>query len=89
MYQAWRSEVASRGNVEYKLNHEVTRVISRTAKKNGPVQIEYKAADGGLEANVEVATFDELILAVDADAALKLLKSEATWMEKRVLGGVK
>ncbi|CDO76022.1 hypothetical protein BN946_scf184665.g14 [Trametes cinnabarina] len=89
VYQAWRSEIASRGNVEYKLNHEVLRVVSRTAKKDGPVQIEFKVAEGDLETAPQIAAFDELILAIDADSALKLLGKEATWMEKRVLGSVK
>ncbi|KAH9895234.1 FAD/NAD-P-binding domain-containing protein [Cubamyces lactineus] len=88
VYQAWRDEVASRGNVTFKLNHEVLRVVSRTAK-DGPVQIEYKAAEGGLETEPQIAAFDELILAIDADSALKLLGNEATWIEKRVLGNVK
>ncbi|KAI0364448.1 FAD/NAD-P-binding domain-containing protein [Pilatotrama ljubarskyi] len=89
VYQAWKSETASRGNVDFKLNHEVIRVVSRTAKKDGPVQIQYKVADGDLETAPQIAAFDELILAVDADSALKLLGKEATWMEKRVLGSVK
>ena len=81
-------EVASNGNVTFKLNHEVLRVVSRTAK-DGPVQIEYKVAEGGLKTEPQVAAFDELILAVDADSALKLLGKEATWIERRVLGNVK
>ncbi|KAI0674921.1 FAD/NAD-P-binding domain-containing protein [Trametes maxima] len=89
VYQAWRSEVSSRGNVEFRLNHEVLRVVTRTAKKDGPVQIEYKISDGHLETTPQIAAFDELILAVDADAALKLLGKEATWIEKKVLGNVK
>ncbi|OJT10958.1 hypothetical protein TRAPUB_12520 [Trametes pubescens] len=89
VYQAWKSEVASRGNVDFKLNHEVIRVVSRTAKKNGPVQVEYKIAAGDLETAPQVDAFDELILAVDADATLNLLGKEATWMERRILGSVK
>ncbi|KAH9859028.1 FAD/NAD-P-binding domain-containing protein [Lenzites betulinus] len=89
VYQAWKSEIASHGSVDFQLNHEVVRVISRTAKKDGPIQIEYKAADGGEDAVPRVAAFDELILAVDAGAALKILATEATWIERRVLGSVK
>ncbi|KAH7889113.1 hypothetical protein F5I97DRAFT_1941780 [Phlebopus sp. FC_14] len=33
--------------------------------------------------------FDELILAVDADAALKMLGEDASWLERKVLGNVK
>lgn len=34
-------------------------------------------------------TFDEIILAADADSSLRMLGSEATWMERKVLGNVK
>ena len=33
--------------------------------------------------------FDEIIFAADADACLKVLGKQATWMEKHVLGNVK
>ncbi|KAH7922328.1 hypothetical protein BV22DRAFT_1113952 [Leucogyrophana mollusca] len=33
--------------------------------------------------------FDELVMAVDADSALKILGLDAGWMERRVLGNVK
>ncbi|OCH84894.1 FAD/NAD-P-binding domain-containing protein [Obba rivulosa] len=89
VYQGWQSEIASRGNVTFKLNHEVLRVVSRSSKKQGTVQIEYKISDGEIETHPQSADFDELILAVDADSALKLLGKEASWMEKKVLGSVK
>ncbi|KAI0743733.1 FAD/NAD(P)-binding domain-containing protein [Daedaleopsis nitida] len=89
VYQAWKEETASRGNVEFKLNHQVIRVVSRTAKKEGPVRIEYQVSDGDFESEPQIGVFDELILALDADSALKLLGKEASWKEKRVLGNVK
>ncbi|KAI0745541.1 FAD/NAD-P-binding domain-containing protein [Earliella scabrosa] len=89
VYQAWREEIASRGNVEFKLNHPVLQVLSRTAKKDGPVRIQYHVSDGDLQTEPQIAVFDELILAIDADSALKLLGKQASWMEKRVLGSVK
>lgn len=55
----------------------------------GPVQIEYKASEGDLEGAIQTASFDELILAIDADSALRLLSRQASWFEKRVLGSVK
>ena len=64
-------------------------MLSRTAKKDGPVRIRYQVSDGQLHSEPQVAVFDELILAIDADSALKLLGKEASWMEKRVLGNVK
>lgn len=64
------------------------QVLSRTAKKDGPVRIQYQISDGDFQ-KPQVAVFDELILAIDADSALKLLGKEASWKEKRVLGNVK
>lgn len=90
MYEAWKEEVASRGNVTFKLGHEVVEVISRHAKGNsssGPVQIKYKVSKDGQESLEEF--FDELILAVDADSCLKLLGKQSTWMERKILGNVK
>ena len=89
MYQAWREEISSRGNVDFKLGHEVCRVLSRNAKKDGLVRIEYKEGEGEDASEPTIAVFDELILAIDADSALKVLGNEATWKEKRVLGSVK
>jgi predicted NAD/FAD-binding protein len=37
----------------------------------------------------QTAEFDSLILATDANNALTMLGKEASWMERRVLGGVK
>lgn len=89
-YQAWKTETESRGNVTFKLRHEVIRVVSRDSKaKAGAVQIEYRVKEGDLETKEQTANFDQIILAIDADSCLKLLGKEATWMEKRVLGNVK
>lgn len=91
VYQAWKSEISSRANVNFKLNHTVTRVVSRkaSASKTGPVQIEYRSSQGVMDEAVQTASFDELILAIDSDSALRLLGRQASWMEKRVLGSVK
>ena len=87
MYEAWKEETASRGSVTFMLGHKVLRVASRSAKgADGPVRIEYC---GPGEDGPCTAAFDELVLAVDADEALKLLGKEATWRERRVLGNVK
>lgn len=53
------------------------------------MQIEFQASPDSTEDDPRVAAFDELILAVDADSALKLLGKEATWKERMVLGSVK
>lgn len=93
VYHAWKIEIASRGNVTFELGHEVVAVVSRSSKgkasDSSPVDIKYKISRDDLETNFQVAAFDELILAVDADTALKLLGNNATWMEKKVLGNVK
>ncbi|KAI0790632.1 FAD/NAD-P-binding domain-containing protein [Abortiporus biennis] len=97
VYESWKIETASRGNVNFKLNHNVLRVVSRStsssssdSNSSGPIQIEFIPTTENLEERVtQTANFDELILAIDADSALKLLGEEATWMEKRVLGSVK
>ena len=87
MYEAWKEETESRGSVTFMLGHKVLRVASRSAKgADGPVRIEYC---GPGEDGPRTAAFDELVLAVDADEALKLLGKEATWRERRVLGNVK
>ena len=66
------------------------RVVTRKSKsKAGSVEIEYKISDGSLETALQTAHFDQIILAIDADSALKLLGKEATWMERRILGNVK
>lgn len=88
--QAWRSEIASQGNVTFKFNHEVRCIVSRNSKDpKGPIQIEYIIAAESTETAPQTAHFDQLILAIDADSSLKLLRNEATFMEKRVLGNVK
>ncbi|KAH9831268.1 FAD/NAD-P-binding domain-containing protein [Rhodofomes roseus] len=92
VYEAWKTEAASRGNVNFRLGHEVVEVMSRHAKGgtngSGPVHIKPKYSRDGQE-SLEEEFFDELILAVDADSCLKLLNKQSTWMERKVLGNVK
>ncbi|KAI0074371.1 FAD/NAD(P)-binding domain-containing protein [Panus rudis PR-1116 ss-1] len=93
VYEAWKKETETTGNTTFKFNHEVLQIKSRNAKLSdqttGPVQIEYIVSEGDLHTAPQTACFDELILAIDADSALKVLGKEASWMEKRVLGSVK
>ena len=89
-YQAWKTEIASRGSVIFKLNHEILRVVSRCSKsKDGAVQIEYKISTDSPDIEPQTSYFDEIIFAIDADSCLKILGKEATFMEQRVLGNVK
>lgn len=91
VYKAWKSETSSRGNVTFKLNHEVLAIKTRCTRgaDGGPVVIQYRVSDGTFTSETLIANFDEIILAIDADSALKLLGSEASWMERQVLGRVK
>lgn len=95
LYAAWKDKVQENGNVQIVTNREVLRV-KRTKEKvqvwsretNGTDlgQMVVEKDGGGAEILEE---FDEIIIAVDADAALKILGDDASWMEKKVLGNVK
>lgn len=56
---------------------------------DGAVQIEYRVVGNGLKTDPKLVHFDQIIMAIDADSCLKLLRSEATFFERRVLGNVK
>ncbi|KZT71023.1 FAD/NAD(P)-binding domain-containing protein [Daedalea quercina L-15889] len=91
VYEAWKMEAASRGNVTFKLGQEVVEILSRHAKGNiasDPVHVRSKITKDGQE-DFQEDLFDELILAIDADSCLKLLGKQSTWMERKVLGNVK
>ncbi len=76
--------------MQFKIHHQVLRVVSRNAKEDGgPVRVEFQKSLNYTKTNSLLATFDELILAIDADSALNLLGKEATWKERMVLGNVK
>ncbi|KAH8108063.1 FAD/NAD-P-binding domain-containing protein [Cristinia sonorae] len=88
VYQAWMTNILTSGSVNFKLQHTVTRVVTRESKQAGVVHIEYRTSKGSND-TIHTDVFDELILAVDADSALRLLGQQASWMERRVLGSVK
>lgn len=79
-YGKWREDLESKG-VLIRTGTEVETVLSRS--KEG-VEIRIKDVVSG-DANDE--TFDELVLCVLADDALRILGKTATWREKLVLGG--
>jgi len=89
VYEAWRKYLISKG-VEIRLKTEVTEIVQR--KKNNvvlkfaPTKDEWVKGEGSGETT---ETFDQLIMAVDADSALKILKKQSTWRERRILGNVK
>jgi predicted NAD/FAD-binding protein len=79
-YQDWKADLESNG-VEIRLGTEVLSVTARTSEG---VLLEIN--DIGNEATTSEA-FDEMVLCVLADDALRLLGKHATWREKFVLGG--
>ncbi|KAL0959703.1 hypothetical protein HGRIS_011398 [Hohenbuehelia grisea] len=102
VYKRLKTEVESRGNVHIRLNTEVTGVdrsfkIKDEFGKREVVKVLYRRTKGTNndqavteyvgEEDEEV--YDEIIIACDADAALKVLGRDAGWLEKRVLGNVK
>jgi hypothetical protein len=96
LYSIWSDKVQESGNVSIALGQEVIRV-ERPKGTEGVVKV-YSRQTRGTDNNQEVVgpgdkinckEFDELILAVDADAAKVILGSGATWMEEKVLGNVK
>ncbi|KAN0103646.1 hypothetical protein V8E52_011784 [Russula decolorans] len=82
-YTAWQHKTEEPGNVIFLLGHEVTRVVSRTKQHT---VLEFLTPSSN---EPQTAEFDSLILATDANNALTILGKEASWMERRVLGGVK
>ncbi|KAF8321731.1 FAD/NAD-P-binding domain-containing protein [Clavulina sp. PMI_390] len=85
VYAAWAEENQKTHSVTYKLGCEVTSIVSRS--KKGGVVLEYKASLDGRDITTE--TFDKLVMACDADSALKILGKASTWRERKVLGSVK
>ena len=84
VYDAWREHIAERG-ADVRLETEVTQVVERAA---GSVKLKSKRLNVPGEGERE-DTFDEIIFAVDADSALKILGKQASWKERKILGNVK
>jgi predicted NAD/FAD-binding protein len=97
LYEAWKSlvETEGRGAVQIVTNREVTHV-RRLSKNKGGVEAWSRSTRGTdnnqvvIDPGEEVMeTYDELVICTDADAALKMLGNDATWLERRILGNVK
>ena len=92
-YADWAADLKSKG-VDIRTNTDVTAISSRG--KRGVIlhtapfdpQKRDRAGEHTGPAS-ETETFDELVMAVLADDAKKLLGKTATWKEKFVLGGAK
>ncbi|KAI9826230.1 MAG: hypothetical protein M1819_007397 [Sarea resinae] len=94
-YHDWEVDLRSKG-VDIRLNTDVTSILGRSS--NGVVlqtapfdpSINYDLAGGAHTGpKTTTASFDELVLAVLADDALKILGQASTWKERAVLGGAK
>jgi len=99
VYGKWKEEVGLPGNVEVKVAREVTSIVRGTKearKRGGNIIVRSRKVDEegkpleGAEAAETEDVFDELIIACDADSALKMLKAGngPTWKERKVLGNV-
>lgn len=92
-YKDWCADLRSKG-VDIRLNTDVTAIISRNERgvvlQRRPFDADLQDRQGkhvGPAATTE--TFDEMVLAILADDAKRLLGKCATWREKFVLGGAR
>ncbi|KAF5879440.1 putative flavin-containing amine protein [Botrytis fragariae] len=92
-YEDWRKDLESKG-VDIRLNTDVTEIIQRnekgvvmTTRPFNPDANDRKGEHTGPTSKSE--TFDELVMCVLADDALKILGKTATFKEKLVLGGAR
>jgi len=84
VYDAWRKYLEEK-EVRVLLCTEVTSILQR---QKGNVVIKFKDANPE-SSKFDTESFDEIIMAVDADSALKILGYQASWKEKKILGNVK
>ena len=94
-YAEWADDLRSKG-VDIRLNTDVTAVIERG--KQGVI-LQTRTSDsnqnsglaGGAHAipAATTETFDEMVMAILADDAKRLLGKTATWRERFVLGGAR
>lgn len=92
-YEDWRVDLVKKG-VDIRLSTEVTEIVSRnsygvTLKTRGMDEStkQYQVEAYGEENPEE--HYDELVMCVLADEALKVLGKSATWKERFILGGAK
>jgi len=88
-YEDWRKDLVSKG-VEIRLQTDVTQILKRN---NKGIVLQTCPSDPQVREHTSTPpktdTFDELVLCVLADDALKLLGKTATIKERFVLGGAK
>lgn len=92
-YEDWRKDLQSKG-VELRLQTDVTKILQRNSQgivlQTRPFDPDAKDRMGthtGPESKTEL--FDELVMCVLADDALKVLGNTSSMKEKFVLGGAK
>lgn len=94
-YEDWKRDLISKG-VDIRLETEVTEIVRRNNKgvtlNTRRVDSDYKISNEVVNeqqpgAKPKTEAFDELVMCILADDALKLLGKTATYKEKFVLGG--
>lgn len=80
-YEDWRKDLVSTG-VDIRLETEVAEILKRSDEG---VTLQARRKNKDLTTEV----YDEMVLCVLADDAVKLLGNTATWKEKCVLRGAK
>ncbi|KAF9450049.1 FAD/NAD(P)-binding domain-containing protein [Macrolepiota fuliginosa MF-IS2] len=94
LYSTWKAvvEEQGQGSVRITTNREVVRVKRNSngaevwSRPTQGTNNSQWVVDPGKEEKEE---FGELIFCCDADAALRILAGDATWLERRILGNVK
>jgi hypothetical protein len=92
-YRDWAADLRSKG-VTIRFDTDVTAILSRSSKgivlQTAPFDAQAKNQAGEHTGSTSATeTFDDMVLAILADDAKKLLGKTATWKEKFVLGGAK
>lgn len=99
-YEDWRKDLVSKG-VDIRLNTQVSHVLARTSKgvllRLAPVQKGDDSTQGqqptngasGADGGSQQELFDDMVMCVLADDALRLLGKKASFRERFVLGGAK
>ncbi|KAH8683046.1 flavin-containing amine oxidasedehydrogenase-like protein [Tricladium varicosporioides] len=92
-YEAWRKDLVSK-SVDIRLKTDVTAILQRNSKgivlQTQPFDPEARGSKGEHTGpSTKTETFDELVMCILADDALKLLGRTASYKERFVLGGAK
>ena len=92
-YKDWQADLENKG-VKFRFETDVEEILDRNDEtvtiKSRRKQVDGVNKTSGItDDHSSVEQFDELVLCVLADDALKLLGRTASWQEKFVLGGAK